>query len=525
MVKPPDRLSLVTTLQSVFVPTSYSQAKQHPNWQCAMNEELAALEKNHTWDVVPCPDGCKPIGCKWVYSVKLKSDGSLDRYKARLVALGNWQEYEINYQETFASIAKMTTVRTLIAIAASQSWPLFQMDVKNAFLHGDLDEEVFMKLPPGITTCSPSHVCHLRRSLYGLKQAPRAWFEKFGKTLHQLGFIQSTNDPFMFLHRSEKGITILLVYVDDIIITGSDNVGIQKLQASLNSSFHMKDLGHLTYFLSLDVHCSADGIFVNQHKYTKDLISLAGLENSSPVDTPLEINVKYSKDDGELLSCPTTYRKLVGSLVYLTITRPDISYAVNLMSQFMQQPRHLHFAAVKRIIRYLLGTSTRGLFYKLGSSLTLHSYSDSDWAGCPDSRKSTTGWCMYLDDALISWKCKKQERVSKSSTEAEYRAMSSACSEIIWLRRILSELGFPQTSPTPLHVDNTSAIQITANPVFHERTKHIEVDCHYIREAFAEQPITLPHVSTELQTADIFTKPLTRTHHQFFVGKLMLADH
>ncbi|KAH9660146.1 protein kinase domain-containing protein [Citrus sinensis] len=361
------------------------------------------------------------------------------------------------------------------------------MDVKNAFLHGDLQEEVYMKLPPGVSSNSKAQVCRLRRSLYGLKQAPHSWFTKFGQILHQLGFHQSSNDPSMFIRRSAAGIIILLVYVDDIIITGTDTSGIQQFKESLHSYFQMKDLGNLTYFLGLEVYHSSESIYVHQHKYTKDLIALARLEDSTVINTPLEINVKYSKDDGDLLSDPTLYRKLVGSLIYLMITRPDISYAVNLMSQFMHEPRHLHLSAVKRIICYLLGTLNRGLLYKAGSPLVLKAYSDADWAGCSDSRRSTTGWCMYLGDNLVSWKCKKQESVSKSSTEAEYRAMSGACSEIVWLRRLVSELGFPQASPTLLHADNKSAIQIAENPVFHERTEHIEVDCHYIRDAYADE--------------------------------------
>ncbi|CAL9001600.1 unnamed protein product [Prunus brigantina] len=248
----------------------------------------------------------------------------------------------------------------------------------------------------------------------------------------------------------------------------------------------------------------------------------------------MELNVKYRRDDGELLEDPTTYRKLVGSLIYLSITRADISYAVHTVSKFMQAPTHLHLSAVRRIIRYILGTPSRGLFFPTGSSLQLQAYSDADWAGCPDTRRSTTGWCMFLGDALISWKCKKQDHVllrdlrrqhiSKSSTEAEYRAMSAACSEIIWLRGLLTELGFGPIHPTPLHVDNTSAIQIAANPVYHERTKHIEVDCHSIREAYDHQVITLPHVSTTLQIADISTKSMPCQRHHFLVSKLMLVD-
>ena len=367
-------------------------------------------------------------------------------------------------------------------------------------------------------------MCKLKRSLYGLKQAPRAWFEKFRSTLLHFSFVQSQYDSSLFLRKTTTGLVLLLVYVDDIVITGSDSTLIAQLQQHLQASFHMKDLGPLTYFLGLEVHTNSSGIFLNQHKYTQDLISLAGLQDSSSVDTPLEVNVKYRSEEGELLPDPSVFRQLVGSLNYLTITRPDISFAVQRVSQFMQTPRHLHLAAVRRIIRYLRGSPGRGLFYPTGSPLRLVAYSDADWAGCPNTRRSVTGWCMFLGDSLISWKSKKQARVSKSSTESEYRAMYAACSEILWLHGLLSELDFSQSHPTPLHADNTSAIQISANPVYHERTKHIEVDCHSIREALDTRVIYLPHVSIDIQIADIFTKSMTRQRHQFLVGKLMLLD-
>lgn len=528
--KPPEKygftspLSLTATLSSVSIPSSYKQAMEHECWQNAVETELLALEENQTWDVVPCPPSVKHLGRKFVFSIKLRSDGSIDRYKARLVVLGNKQQYGLDYDETFAPVAKMTTVRTILAIAASQSWTLHQMDVKNAFLHGDLKEEVYIKLPSGMPTLSPNEVCKLKRSLYGLKQAPRVWFEKFQSTLLGFSFTQSQYDPSLFLQRTSKGIVVLLVYVDDIVVTGSDQEVISTIKQLLHSTFRMKDLGQLTYFLGLEVHYQPKGIFLNQHKYIQDLIQLASLTNVTSVDTPMEVNVKYRRDEGDLLEDPTLYRKLVGSLIYLTTTRPDISFAVHTVSKFMQSPRHLHLSAVHRIIRYLIGTSKRGLFFPTGSSLQLQAYSDADWAGCPDTRKSTTGWCMFLGDALISWKCKKQDSVSKSSTEAEYRAMSVACSEIIWLRGLLADLGFLQTQPIPLHADNTSAIQIAANPVYHERTKHIEVDCHSIREAYDRRVITLPHVSTAVQIADIFTKSLTRQRHNVLASKLMLVD-
>jgi hypothetical protein len=350
--------------------------------------------------VVPYPSNVKVIGCKWVYSVKLRSDGTLDRYKTRLVALRNRQEYGVDYEETFAPVAKMTTVRTFISIAASQGWPLHQMDIKNAFLHGDLKEDIYMTPPPGLFSSPSSAVCKLKRSLYGLKQAPRAGFEKFRSTLLHFSFVQSQYDTFLFLCKTPAGLVLLLVYVDDIVITGTDSSLIEHLKQNLQASFHMKDLGPLTYFLGLAVHTDSSGIFLNQHKYTQDLISLAGLQDYSLVDTPMKVNVKFRSEKGDLLFDPTVFQQLVGN--HLTITRPDISFAVQQVSQFMQTPRHLHLATVRRIIRYLRGSSSRGLFFPTGSSLRLVTYSDADWAGCPDTRQSITGWCMFLGDSLIS---------------------------------------------------------------------------------------------------------------------------
>ncbi|XP_068649031.1 uncharacterized mitochondrial protein AtMg00810-like [Aristolochia californica] len=260
-------------------------------------------------------------------------------------------------------------------------------------------------------------------------------------------FTQSQYDSSLFYHKSAVGMVILLVYVDDILNTGTDSNLITKLQQLLHATFHMKDLGQLKYFLGLEVHHRANSIFLNQHIYIQDTITLAGLEDTSSVVTPME---------------------------------------------------HLHLVAVQRIIRYLRGSPTRGLFFPTSFALQLFACSDADWVGCPCICLSTTGWCMFLGDALIPWKCKKQDRVSKSSTEAEYRAMSTTCSEIISLRGLLAELQFPQTTSTPLHADNTSAIQIATNPIFHERTKHIEVDCHSICDTLERQVISLSYISSDL---------------------------
>ncbi|KAL0541828.1 hypothetical protein IC582_021892 [Cucumis melo] len=261
-----------------------------PLWQKAMNDELQALEKTHTWDYVDLPPGKRPIGCKWIYKIKTHSDGTIEHYKARLVAKGYSQEYGIDYEEIFAPVARMTSVRSLLAVAVAKQWPLLQMDVKNAFLNGTLSEEVYMKPPPG--TSSPPHkVCLLRRALYGLKQAPRAWFATFSSTITQLGFTSSPHDTALFTRHTPQGIVLLLLYVDDMIITGNDPQAISDLQHYLGQHFEMKDLGSLNYFLGLEVFRRSDGYLLSQAKYASDLLARSGITDSNTASTPLDPNV------------------------------------------------------------------------------------------------------------------------------------------------------------------------------------------------------------------------------------------
>uniref|UniRef100_A0A2N9IW51 Integrase catalytic domain-containing protein n=1 Tax=Fagus sylvatica TaxID=28930 RepID=A0A2N9IW51_FAGSY len=469
----------------------------------AMKEELDALLKTGTWDLVDLSAGKSAIGCKWVYKIKTRSDGTVDRYKARLVAKGFTQEYDIDYEETFAL-----------------------MDVKNAFLNGELTEEVYMQVPPGFSQplgFSPK-VCRLRRALYGLKQAPRAWFAKFSSTISQHGFSASSYDSALFFRRSDHGITLLLLYVDDMIITGDDVQGIQDLKRFLGQHFEMKDLGHLSYFLGLEVSSSSNGYYLTQAKYTSDLISRAGITDSKIIDTPIEYNNRLNTHDREPLPDATLYRQLVGSLVYLTVTRLDISYAVHIVSQFMAAPRSLHYAAVLRILRYLKGTLFHGLHFSSQSSLTLQAYSDADWAGDPTDRRSTTGYCFLLGDSLISWRSKKQSVVARSSTEAEYRALADTTAELLWLRWLLQDLGIDCSTAVPIHCDNRSAIQIAHNDVFHERTKHIEIDCHFVRHHLLQGTLQLRSVSSQDQLADIFTKPMPPGRFRDLISKLKLVS-
>jgi len=460
-----------------------------------MHTELHALQSNHTWDLVDLPPGKKAISSKWVYKVKLHSDGSLERFKARLVIRGFTQRYGIDYQEVFSPVVKMTTIRVILALAAARHWGLFQLDVNNAFLHGDLDEEVYMTVPQGVP--NPSHkVCRLRKSLYGLKQASRQWFSKLSHTLTGLGYQQSKHDYSLFLNKSSTGITIIAVYVDDILITGSDLAEIRHVKQHLHHCFGIKDLGPLHYFLGLEVSRLPAGVVLSQHKFTQDLLQAANISALNPVATPLPLNCKLTPTEGSLLDDPSHYRGLIGKLNFLCHTRPDLSFAVQHLSQFMQTPRAPHLHALTHLLRYLKGTAGQGLFLRASDRLTLTAFSDSDWASCPSTRRSVTGYAILFGSSLISWKSKKQHTVSKSSSEAEYRAMSHAASEITWLVRLLAELGVSSLKPVTLFCDNQSAIHIARNPVFHECTKHIEVDCHFTRDKVLEGLLQLSYLPT-----------------------------
>ena len=313
----------------------------------------------NTWIVTDLPHGKHPIGCKWVYKVKLKVDGSLERYKARLVAKGYTQQEGLDYSETFSPVAKFTTVRLLLAIAAIQHWTLTQLDVNNAFLHDDLDEEVYMVLPPGFDSkgeLKPNQVCKLQKSIYGLKQASRQWFAKFFSTIVKQGFLQSKSDYSLFTRTRGSSFIALLVYVDDILIASNDIALVTLLKQALDAEFKLKDLGNLKYFLGLEVARSSTGISLCQRKYALDILSDSGMLGSKPVHTPMEQNAKLSASDGIPLDDPSSYRRLVGRLLYLTVTRLDISYSVQRLSQDMAKPTNIHLNAAHRILRYIKGT-------------------------------------------------------------------------------------------------------------------------------------------------------------------------
>ncbi|RVW31514.1 Retrovirus-related Pol polyprotein from transposon RE1 [Vitis vinifera] len=380
--------SFVNQLSTVAIPNSVQEALADPRWKAAMNEEMKSLQKNETWELVECPPGKKPVGCRWIYTVKYKADGSIERFKARLVAKGYTQTYGIDYTETFAPVAKINTVRVLLSLAANLDWPLQQFDVKNAFLHGELSEEVYMDLPPGcmVSEKQCQKVCKLKKSLYGLKQSPRAWFGRFTKSMRAFGYRQSNSDHTLFLKKQHGKITTLIVYVDDMVVTGNDPEERKALQNYLSREFEMKDLGPLKYFLGIEVSRSSEGIFLSQRKYALDLLQETGMSGCQPVNTPIEEGLKLCVEPNQVSTDKGRYQRLVGRLMYLAHTRPDLAYALSVVSQYMHNPGEQHMNAVMRILR-----------------------------------RSTSGYFTFVGGNLVTWKSKKQNVVARSSAEAEFR--------------------------------------------------------------------------------------------------------
>ena len=524
----PRHQSFAMAITTQREPTTYTQAAKLPQWQEAIQKELKSLLQTKTWVLTEKPPGIIPISSKWVFRIKYKQDGSIDKYKARLVAKGYTQTQGLDYMDTFSPVVKMTTVRTLLAIAAIKGWYLEQLDVNTAFLHGDLDEDVYMKIPSGlsISTSDKDKVCKLNKSLYGLKQASRQWHAKLSQTLTSLGYTQSKSDYSLFTKNINNSFTALLVYVDDIILAGSDANEIKQVKRELDIAFTIKDLGPLKYFLGMEVARNTTGIHLCQRKYILDLLSDTCYTNCKPASTPSDPGINLSSKEGSPLDSDqiTAYRCLLGRLQYLCTTRPDICQTVNHLSQFVSAPTTAHEKATHRLLRYLKNTAGHGLHFSNKSSFKIHAFSDSDWAGCPDSRRSVTGFCVFLGDSLISWKSKKQPTVSRSSTEAEYRALASTAAELQWLHGLISNFPINIPHPYKIYCDNLSAVKMTENPIQHERTKHIELDCHFIRDKVLTGFLKVQHISTHNQLADPFTKSLPVHTFQNLISKLNLES-
>ena len=493
---------------SQIEPKNFKDAENDEFWILAMQEELNQFERSDVWELVPRPSTQSVIGTKWVFRNKRDEHGVIVRNKARLVAQGYNQEEGIDYEETFAPVARLESIRMLLAFASHKEFILYQMDVKSAFLNGYIVEEVYVEQPPGFQDHKyPDYVFKLKKALYGLKQAPRAWYDRLSKFLLQNGFSIGKVDTTLFTKTKGVDLIIVQIYVDDIIF-GSTNVSLcEEFSKCMHSEFEMSMMGELNYFLGLQIKQTKEGIFINQAKYVKDLLKKFDFEGMKPLSTPMSSSIKIDKDENGKAVDITKYRGMIGSLLYLTANRPDIMYSVCLCARYQSNPKESHLNAVKRIFRYLSGTKNLGLWYPKGTHIDLFSYTDADWAGCTIDRKSTSGTCHFLGFALVSWFSKKQNSVALSTAEAEYISAASCCAQVLWMKQTLLDLGLSYDH-VPIMCDNTSAINLSKNPVLHSRTKHIEIRHHFLRDHVQKGDISLEFISTNHQIADILTKPL-----------------
>ncbi|GLI66230.1 hypothetical protein VaNZ11_009969 [Volvox africanus] len=516
--------------EEVPEPASYQEATDGPyaeEWRSAMDEEISAQLTNGTWELAKPPPGARILPCRWVYKVKRAEDGEIERYKARLVAKGYEQRAGIDYGELFAPTSRFASLRMLLAVAAAKAMPIHQLDVSTAFLNGELEEELWMQQPPGYESADPEQACRLLRSIYGLKQAPRCWYMKLAAELDKLGFKPSVADPALFIKKDEKEIVYLLVHVDDIIITSEDEAMIRRVKTEIGQAFKIRDLGEAKVFLGMEISRGAHGeVKLSQRRYIEELLQRHQLVNAKPRKTPLPPGTRAlpAEDNNKELVDNTKYRALVGELNYLaTSTRPDISQAMSVLARFMGNPSKVHMGLALGVLRYLAGTKELGLCYDGDGDLTMVGYSDSDWAGDPATRRSTTGYVFLLNGAAISWNSQLQRTAAASTVEAEYQATAAAVREALWLRKLTRDLGL-RTQAIQIRTDSEGSMSLGNNPIMSVRSKHIDVQHHLVRERVLRKEVALTHCSTEDMVADVLTKALGEIKFKKCITAMGLAE-
>lgn len=500
-------------------PQSYEEAVNHPiygkEWIAAIREEYNSLMRNGAWELVELPSDKNLVTCKWVFKAKHDANGNIVRFKARLVARGFSQAYGVDYFETYAPVAKLTTYRTIFALAALEQWEIHGMDVITAYLLGKLNEEIYMMQPEGFVRMGMKRnmVCRLLRSLYGLKQAARVWNQKIHAFLIKLGFVRSNADPCLYI----KKFLYITIWVDDLLIVGKNGRDIANVKGQLAGEFEMKDLGKLEYFLGMRIMRSLNGsISIDQNGYIRQILERFGMEASKPVSTPIATGTRLVI--GETESNIKQYQAMVGSLMYAMLcSRPDLAYAIQQLSQFNSNPTNAHFQAAKRVFRYLQGSQATGLVYGSNITTPVLGYCDADYAADGD-RKSISGYVFTLAGSPISWQAKKQTTVAQSTVEAEYAAMAHAAKEMIWLQYLLKDLGMSKYEPTILLCDNQGAISLAKNPLHHAKTKHVDVQLHLIRDHIEKGTINVEYCPTDDMLADLMTKGLARERHVRLMG-------
>ena len=552
-------------------PLTYKAAMssaERASWCRAMDSEMASIDKAGTWTLVSSPPGRTAIGCKWVYKTKRGADGRVVKYKARLVAKGFLQRYGVDYDETYAPVARYPSVRAIVALAAHHGFELHQMDVKSAYLHGELEEDIYMQQPVGYVMAGREQlVCKLRKALYGLKQAGRTWHTKIDIVLQRQRFTALDADHCIYVREQDACVTIIALYVDDLLIACSELAHLTRVKRALTEQFEMEDLGEASFLLGIDIRRdrARRTISLGQSAYVTALLERHGMSDCKPCSTPTAKDfiatvvkpaaaVQSKEADSEVPAAageaPTAvvaapvaaavvdtvdrqsaireYQAIIGGVMFAMIcTRPDIAYAVNSLAQFASDPSPVHVQALKRVLRYLRGTVHRRITYTgtgaPDSQPRLTGYSDASWGGGAGCR-SVTGYAFMLAGGVISWQSARQKTVALSTVEAEYMATAAAVKEAIWWRSFFSGLGHDTSRPTALRSDNQGSIALAHNPDHHARTKHIDIRYHFIRQHVADKTIVLTFVGTEAMVADIFTKPLEYVAYERGARMLGLSE-
>jgi hypothetical protein len=507
-------------------PLTVQDAKSRPDWtewKQAMDEEMAQLQHLGTYSLSPLPKDRTAVSCKWVFRVKRDQHGIITRYKARLVAKGFSQIPGIDFDETFAPVVRMETIRLLLALAARYQLEIHVVDVIGAYLNGKLDEEIYMQQPE-LYHDGTTHVWRLNKAIYGLKQSGRVWNLELNKSFVTHGYTRLLSDQCVYLKRDGTDITIIAVHVDDMTILASSSALMAEAEAELETMFNIKKLGEIRQLLGMEITRHSDGsIFLSQTQYITKILERFQMHNSNPVTTPMDSHVKLTKtpDSENYPEIKRVYQNMVGSLMYAAIsTRPDISFAVQTLSQFNLNPGPVHLTALKRVFRYLRGTASLGITYHVNQPTAIELFSDADWGNSTDDRRSITGYLSTYAGGVVTWNSKKQPTTALSSMEAEYMALASAVREALWLRSIIQELQFSLPSPTHISVDNQGTISFAENSGFHARSKHIDIRYHFIREKLTSHEVSVSYCPTAENTADVFTKPLDKSKHEYLVSRL-----
>ena len=507
----------------MYEPSSLKDALETPQakeWKDAADKEYSSLIKNKTWELVDLPPGKNIVGNRFVFKAKPNPDGTIAKYKARLVAQGFSQRQGIDYNEVFAPVVRAESIRTLLSLVNMLNLELHQLDVKTAYLNGKIDAEIYMKQPEGyIDKNRPNAVCKLKKGLYGLKQGAKCWNTEIDKFLSKTGYKRGTKDTCIYTKNENGKFVILALYVDDILIASNDRNYLDHEKLILQTGFEMEDQGEANFILGMVIKRDREKriLTLNQATYVKNILKKFGMLDCRPCCVPWNQNVHFSslQEDDEIFD-KSVYQEAIGSLVYAAIaTRPDIHATVIMLSRFMSNPGKVHWNGIKQIFRYLNSTLNYGLKFS-GScngsnNIELTGFSDSEYAGCYDTRRSTSGYVFQLGGGPISWQSRRQPLVTLSVTEAEYVALTYATQEAIFIRGVLEDMGYPLKDSTVIYEDNKGAVEMASHPTSHRNTKHIDTKYHFVREQVTQNIVSIKYCSTTQQTADIMTKGFGKT--------------